>query len=269
MLHELQRAFAGGLFAPRAAPVLDRILGDGLDPARRLFVHYNTVSRSLTQVLGRAYPALQTLIGADAFDAAARRYMRRRPPADAALIFYGEGFGAFAAEASPNLDPQLVEGIAAIEWAQKQAFHAADAPVLTAEALRAVPAERLPGLVCTPHPALRLCESPAAAAQVWRAALDGDMAGARAAAASADAGPSRVAVTRPGTMPRVTPLTAGLFTLVAALAAGRPIQTALESAAEADAGFDLASGLAAIAGLAAFTAVAQQEGDPIDGESRN
>ncbi|MEZ5670192.1 MAG: DNA-binding domain-containing protein [Alphaproteobacteria bacterium] len=265
MLRELQRDFAAGLFAPGGSPVLERIVADGIAPDRRLFVHFNTVARSLTQVLANAYPALHGLLGPDAFRSAALDHVRARPPAGAALLAYGDGFGAAAAAAAPDLDPQLVEAVAAIEWAQKQAFHAADAPVLTAAALQAVPAAQLPGLVLRPHPALRLCAAPTAGFAVWSRAIQ-DGPAARRLASTAE-GPSHTLIARPESSATVTPVSPGQYALVAALAAGRCLGEAVEEAVAADDGLDLGRALRELPGLAAFSHIHAHPGEQEDGDN--
>ena len=229
MLRELQLDFARALFAPHGATILNSIIADGLDPKRRLFVHYNTIAASLTRVLENAYPALLALLGAEVFARAAAQHIRRHPPERAALLDYGSGFGIAAAALADGHDPDLVGGVAAIEWAQKRAFHAADAPVVTRAELSQIAPERLPTLRFERHPALSLIEAPAASLSAWRAALDLPQQEER----------QHIAVTRPDTRVQVHGLTPGTHALVTALAEEATLEDAAETAVAVDPDIDL------------------------------
>lgn len=244
MLRELQRDFAHALFAPHGATVLDSIAADGLDPSRRLFVHYNSIAASLTRVLENTYPALRAMLGTDTFAGAAAQHIRRHPPGSASLLDYGSGFAASAVAMADGQDATMVGEIAAIEWAQKRAFHAADAPVVTRADLSRVPSERMPGLRFDRHPALLLIEVTAAAYGAWCAALE---LADRAAA-------GHIAVTRPDTRVHVHGLRPGTHALVAALADGMTLQDAAESAASADPDIDLAGAIGEAVDIGAFKA---------------
>lgn len=258
MLHDLQRAFAHALFAPAGTEALAQIAPDGLDPARRLFVHFNTIATSLSAALAASFPALQALLGADAFRRAALAHIRRQPPRQAALLHYGEDFPDSAA-AVTSLDPDLIRSVGAIEWAQKCAFHAADAAVMDEAAFGAIPADRLPNLRLAPHPALRLLAFATPALAVMQAALHDPVAAL--ALAREPGGPSFAAVTRPDVTPQVHPLTAGVHALLESAAAGDTLHAAMEAALAREPSLDPGLALATMAGIAAFSEIRDQNHD--------
>jgi len=232
-------AFAAALGRPgtNVAGLTD---GRGRAAADRFRVYRNNVVVSLAEALEAAFPATRRLLGEAFFRAAAVAYVEEEKPASPLLFRYGATFADHLARL-PGVAPYpFVPEAARIEFARLQAYHAADAGPLPADALARLPLEALPAAVLAPHPATRLVAAPAGGLSAWRRNQDPPLAPVEAAAAL---------VTRPRLEVMVTPLTAPAATFAAALLDGRPLG---EAAAVED--LDLAPVLGALLTAGAFRA---------------
>lgn len=159
--------FAPGLLQPeRTTPALART-ANGASLVKRYNVHRNNVTVSLIEALAATFPAVQRITGTDFFRAMARFHIRATPPTSPMLFDYGRDFPAFI-EAYPYAQemPWLAD-VARIERAWLDAYHAADAAALTAQALAALPESALPDLVLQAHPATRMVRSPYPAVSIF------------------------------------------------------------------------------------------------------
>lgn len=152
-------SFAPGLTDP-AQPTPPDVVGPrGKGAIKRYNVYRNNVTVSLIDALAATYPAVQRITGVEFFRAMARLHVRASPPTSPLLFEYGGDFPAFIERFEPAQDMPWLADTARIERAWLDAYHAADAPQLSADALAAVPAERLGDLVFTAHPATRIVRS--------------------------------------------------------------------------------------------------------------
>src|SRR5689334_1533796 len=162
-------AFAPPLLDP-AREVPTAVAGRNGKPAgRRYDVYRNNVTVSLIDALAATYPAVQRITGTDFFRAMARFHVRATPPTSPLLFEYGRDFPAFieAYEFAQGM-PWLTD-VARIERAWLDAYHAADAAPLSADALASVAPESLAGAVFAAHPAARVLRSPYAAVTIFAA----------------------------------------------------------------------------------------------------
>src|SRR5262249_20418531 len=105
------------------------------------------------------YPAVQRITGVDFFRAMARFHVRATPPASPLLFEYGRDFPAFIEGYEHAQDMPWLADTARIEPAWLHTYHGAGASALSADALAAVPPERLGDLVLAAHPAARIVRS--------------------------------------------------------------------------------------------------------------
>lgn len=130
-----------------------------------LTVHRNTARLAARDALGANHPVTRRVIGAPMFEQIAQIYLDWRPLSDPRLHLYGEGLDRLIAEV-PALDglpflPHLVR----LERLWLDSLFAADAPVLSADALPPLDAEtRL-----SPHPATRIEAFPYPVVSLWAA----------------------------------------------------------------------------------------------------
>ena len=250
MVHDYAQAFMRGLTSPKHPAPSDVMAGAGKGVRRRYDVYRNNVTVSLIDALAAIYPVVQRITGIDFFRAMARFHVRATPPTSPLLFDYGRDFPSFIASYEYAHAMPWLPDTARIERAWLDAYHAADAPVLTAQALAAVPAASLAGLRLHAHPAARVVRSRYAAVAIFA------MNKARGPVSSLCASEAQDAlVTRPGLEVEVARLPAGGAACLLALLKGLPLGLAASAAFEEAADFDLPANLAAMISAGVFTAV--------------
>lgn len=216
-----------------------------LDPARpgpgdpRFAVHRNNVIAGLAGALAETYPAVERLVGAAFFRAAAAAFVRAHPPRGPVLLRWGGAFGDWLAAFPPAAGLPWLADVARLEWARADSFHAADAAPLPAAALAALPADGLHGARLRLHPALRIVPSRHPVVSLWA-----DVTGPRAGAVAMDRAETAL-VSRPSDTVEVCALAPGAAAFLTALHDGRPLGEAA-AAGMAHPDFDLAAQLAAL-----------------------
>lgn len=210
--------------------------GAGLPAGRRFNVYRNNVAASLTEALELGFPAVRSLIGQDNFKTISAVFLRRTPPSDPRMMLYGKEFPAFldAFEAVAHI-PYLAD-VARLEQAQREAYHAADAPAFSPGTLAQLAPEDLATARFGIAPAVRLVRSRWPAHDIWRFASDHT-------AQKPAAKPQDVLVTRPGFDPDLQVLPGGGAAFMTALMAGHPLARACDAGASNTA-FDLSEMLA-------------------------
>jgi hypothetical protein len=244
-------AFAAGLIdASRDTPSV--IAGPkGKAAARRYNVYRNNVTVSLIDALAAIYPAVQRITGVDFFRAMARFHIPATPPTSPLLFEYGRDFPAFIEQYEYARAMPWLADTARLERAWLDAYHAADAQPLAADALAAVPPERLANVVFKAHPATRIVRSPFSVATIFAANRGTDPLSRIDASAPEDA-----LITRPDLDVVVQRLPPGGAVLLECLISGRPLGEAAPSALDASPSLDLARNIAGMIEAGAFTAVA-------------
>jgi len=156
---DFARQFSAALLVPDA-PAPDLVTGPrGKRAEKRYNVYRNNVTVSLIAALSSIFPAVERITGEDFFRAMARFHVRETPPVSPLLFEYGRGFPDFIDRYEYAQDMPWLPDVARIERAWLDAYHAADAPALSAEMLGSVPPEQLSTLIFRPHPATRLISS--------------------------------------------------------------------------------------------------------------
>ncbi len=228
-LLELQRAMRSALLAVTDAPP-STVLGGALTAAARGRIYRNNVLGNLTGALRLTFPAVERLVGADFFAAAAARFIPATPPVSADLYEYGAAFPAFLAAFEPAQGIAYLPDVARLEWAVNQALHAPFASVLTAEALLGVSGQQQADLRFVAHPSLSLLALGHPAKAIWEAVLTED-AQARADRLSAidiAAGGDVLAVLRGADGLALLRLSPTAFDFARALSDGRCLADALD-----------------------------------------
>ena len=220
--------FIPALLDPEAAVPEDLIDADGRAAGKRFDVYRNNVVVSLSEALAAGFPVIEKLVGAQFFSAMAGVFVRAQPPRSPVLTMYGDSFPAFLETFPPVAHLPYLADTARLEYALREAYHAADAAPVPPERLQD---PRLLEARLTLAPATRLVVSPYPVHAIWRANTE-------AGAPPASGGAQAVLVTRPDWDPKpvVVPPAAARF--VAQLLAGHRFQQALETAGDT---LDLAS----------------------------
>ena len=109
----------------------------------RMAVYRNNVWSSWVQALVDTFPVLHHAMGDAAFRDMAHWFVHEQPPRDVVLAHYGQGFADFVQRQTSGSRANAAQSavwwsdMARLEYAQVQSFHAADAPVLSAQTLQA------------------------------------------------------------------------------------------------------------------------------------
>ncbi|SAL33799.1 hypothetical protein AWB69_03069 [Caballeronia udeis] len=253
-LCEYTEAFAPGLTNPAMVAPEDVVATSGKGVIKRYDVYRNNVTVSLIDALAAIYPAVQRITGVEFFRAMARFHVRATPPASPLLFEYGRDFPAFIESYEYARDMPWLADTARIERAWLDAYHAADLPVLAAEALGSIEPTSLAGVCFEPHPAARIVRSPYPAVAIFAMnRTDGPVSPLRSSE------PEDGLVTRPEQDVVVSRLPAGGATFLIDLIEGASLGEAIAAAFQEAPSFDLQANLAGMISAGVFTAV--QHGD--------
>jgi putative DNA-binding protein len=227
-LRELQRSFAAFLVDGRPDRLRAHVVEDGFDAAERCGIYRNGSRSTLIAALRLAYPAVDRLVGAEFFDAAAGEFALAHQPASAYLDEYGAGFADFLAGFAPAAALFYLPDVARFECALGAAACAPDAPFLGAGALVAIDPADHASLRFEPHPSLRLLLLAFPADRIADAVLAGD-ATAMAQIDFSD-GPIAVVVHRSPAGVEARRLSAQAYGFVSRLCAGETLGELVEAA---------------------------------------
>ncbi|MFN4281281.1 MAG: putative DNA-binding domain-containing protein [Alphaproteobacteria bacterium] len=209
-----------------------------------LQVHASTTRETLTGALRDAFPSVARALSKRRFAALAEAYIRRAPPRQASLWFWGDDF---ADHLDTNGASRETVSLARLDHAWHGAFAAEDIPLLAAETLRALSADALARLKPRLHPAARLPRVTSDAFAAWRALASLPTAGG-------DAQGSAILLTRPEAQVQALALSDGECLFLRALDDGSELLAAFERAAADDPRFDLQTTLARLLAAGAFRA---------------
>jgi hypothetical protein len=241
---------APGLLDPATPPPGIVLNAQGASVFKRYNVYRNNVTVSLISALAAVYPAVQRIVGEDFFRAMARTHVRETPPRSPLLFEYGREFPSFIAAYPYAAEMPWLADVARIERAWLDAYHAADAAPLTAEALAALPAAALPDLRLQAHPATHWVHSPFPAVSIFAMNRQPGPVGPITCRDAQTA-----LVTRPGREVVVTHLPDEAALFVQALLEGQPLGEAAQAALSADPSFDLTAHLAALMEAGVFASL--------------
>ncbi|WP_019938933.1 DNA-binding domain-containing protein [Bordetella sp. FB-8] len=243
-------AFAAGLTNPRLAAPEDVAVARGQGVVARYNVYRNNVTVSLIDALAAIYPAVQRITGVDFFRAMARFHVRSTPPVSPLLFEYGRDFPSFIQAYQYARGMPWLADTARIERAWLDAYHAADASPLPAEAFADIDPGSFAQVRFVAHPASRIVRSRYPAVAIFAMnRTDGPVTPLHSSEAQ-DA-----LVTRPDDEVIVSLLPPGGAAFLGALLEGEPLATAAEAAFMESGAFDLPANLAAMISTGVFTAI--------------
>jgi hypothetical protein len=199
----------------------------GLDPRHDevLAIYRNTVLSTLVNALRLSFPAVQRLVGADFFEAAAREFIRGNAPVSACLNDYGDQFAGFLARFPPAATLSYLADVAQLEWAVNRALHAPDVGKLDLSRLASLGEAALPHVSFTAHPSLSLLRLGSPADAIWRAVLDQDSEAM--ARVDLKTGPVLLFVERDAGGVQVRRVTDWAWEFTLSLSGGQPLHAAL------------------------------------------
>lgn len=133
----------------------------------RLDIYRNNVLHSLRCALGDLYPVVKRLIGCDCFNLIAVDFIRKQPPNNPALLFYGEEFIDYLSEHASVAHLEYLSDVARLEFSHHVAFHCEDIAPLEIAKLAAVDPNKLGELTFESHPSVSLFRSKWAIDAIW------------------------------------------------------------------------------------------------------
>ncbi len=134
-----------------------------------LSVYRHAYAARLVEALTDNFTVLARALGDEAFDALARAYLGAHPSEQASIRWFGHRLADFMVEADDDLvpHPSLID-FARMDWALRDAFDAADAPVIDASVLAALGPDDWAGLVLHLHPSAHRVRLAYAIEPAWR-----------------------------------------------------------------------------------------------------
>jgi hypothetical protein len=247
-----QLAFAAALLDPALPCPAGLRAWNGSDPAARLAVYRNNVVCSLIDALADTFPVVQQLVGPDFFCAMAGVFVRQAPPKSRVLAHYGQAFPAFLARFEPAQTLPYLADVARLEMARVVAYHAADVPGPTDEAvsLALASGDRTGELQLSLHPSLTTLVSNHAVVSLWAAhQTEAEMEGVVIDE------PEGAIVLRAGLDVLVLLAPPGSVAFIQALQQGQNLGEAAVHAATAASAFDLAATLSLLLAHGALAAL--------------
>ncbi|MGO6731178.1 DUF2063 domain-containing protein [Rhizobium ruizarguesonis] len=242
--------FSPALIDPDAETPLCVVGPNGKGAVKRYNVYRNNVTVSLIDALVGIFPAVQRLTGTDFFRAMARFHLRATPPTSPLLFEYGRDFPDFIEQYEYAQSVPWLADVARIERAWLDAYHAADVEPLAADALSAVPPDRLGDLVFIAHPATRIIRSAYPALTIFAAnRSDGPVEPIETAE------PEDALITRPEMEVVVRHLPPGGAEFLLFLISGEPLGIAAATAVDASPSFDIGASVAGMIEAGVFSAI--------------
>jgi hypothetical protein len=236
----MSESFATALLNPDLPPPTGLCAWNGSDPSIRFAVYRNNVIVSLVDALADSFPVVQMLVGETFFRAMAREFAYQYPPRSPVLTHYGADFPEFIGNFQPASSLPYLADVARLEYAYIQAYHAAEAPVLSASQFS--PAltqpENLPRLRMRLLPSAVVLCSPYAMVSLWAAHQMAEVA-----SLPDPNQPEAVLIVRPELEVKVSLIDAGTHTFIHALQNDTPLGEAAGLAMETQADFDLTQAL--------------------------
>jgi hypothetical protein len=238
-LRDAQTWFAEAIMIPESeadaerAALAERWLTPGprLDAAERLAIYRQAYHARLVECLADDYPALQTAMGDEAFEALCREYVLRYPSTGPNLNSFGRHMAAFCSgrDAARTADgdvvaPEFAENLAALEWSVVEVIHAPSSAPLSLESLGRVPPDAWARARLEATPALRVVRAAYPVNAYYQATRDGEAPALPAPAASA------TAVYRSGPTVWRMNLTPPMLDLLVRLTSGESLSDALDGA---------------------------------------
>ena len=179
ILWRLITARDGPAAALAALPDAERRLPGGLDglvrgDARlgalaRVDVYANMYFFRLLECLAEDFPAVEAVVGHEAFHALAADYLEAHPSRHPSLRRLGGALGDFLDRHPLRERFFWIADLARFEWALLEAFDAEDAAPVAAEELAALAPADWPALRLRFSPSLRVIEASTAVDEIWKA----------------------------------------------------------------------------------------------------
>jgi hypothetical protein len=231
-LRGLQQRMQDHVLSGDASALADVREDARLPAVHRLGVYHHAYRARLLETMRDTFGHTYRYLGDEWFDHLALRFIEATPSASLSLRWYGEAWPVWLAAAlgsnSAMGSHQEVAELASLDWALRQAFDAADAPVLTLRDLAAMAPEDWATVVLRPQPSMAMLSLGHNTLSLWHA-LDQDEAVPPAASLAV---PMAVLVWRRDEQPHFRSVSAPEALALRALLGGQPFGALCEALAQ-------------------------------------
>ncbi|TAN08217.1 MAG: DUF2063 domain-containing protein [Rhodanobacteraceae bacterium] len=241
-LPELQRRFLAALYDDAEPGPVAAIAGNGLEPDARLRIYRHSCNEIQTGALRAAYPAVLALVGAAFFDQTARGYRRAHPSGSGNLQGLGADFADHLESLSALAGFPYLPDVARLEWRRQLSALAAEAELVTPDAITQQLASGEGSIEIKLHPSVHTLDSQHPVLTIWRYATDPTPEGLQL---TGD-GEQVVLWREDGEIAMDTP-DAASFACIDALLHGKTLGHAHAAAKAQDSNFDLSACLVSLA----------------------
>jgi len=177
-LEEIQAAFQAGVLADGEqdhAVILDSIKDSRRTDRATLFnVYADGYRLRLAEFISNDFPILRAHLGDEAFGHLVEDYISSAPSRQRNARWYGQRLPDFMRETAQWRENRSAIDLARFERALSDAFDAADAPVLTIDAIRNTRVVDWPRLAFKFHPSVTLLDLAAGTARIHAALVEED-----------------------------------------------------------------------------------------------
>lgn len=247
-LAKLQADFADYLLAPPqrsvTASLSDSVVPGGAPAEQRLAVYKNNVHAQLIDALAATFPAVERLVGGEFFRHAAREYVGIHPPRRPTLLGYGDRFPEFLGRFPPATTVPYLPDVARLELLYLEAYHAAEAEVLSAEQFTKWLAAGDKDAEIALHPSARLMQSGFPVSRIWELNRQTETLQGKTTIPGET---EHLLIIRPHATVEVRRLSPGTYSALSALVRGRPLEAALAAGERPEPGIDLTRHLVSLA----------------------
>jgi hypothetical protein len=173
-LKGLQAAFQRHLFSGDGSIVGHIVSMENADNEQRMNIYSNAYHGRLVEALAGDYPAVQALLGEEAFTALCHGYIQAHPSTHYSLRWFGRHLPTFLAATPYSREQPWLAELASLEWTFINAFDAADAAVVDESTVTTIAPEAWPGITVEFHPSVHLVDYHWNILDLWRTVRDGE-----------------------------------------------------------------------------------------------
>jgi Putative DNA-binding domain len=153
-----------------------RIIRSGrhLEPIEQINIYVSAYFYRLLECLKEEFPATLAVIGTNDFASLVREYLVWRPPTEPSIFYAGRYLAEFLRNHNLAKCRPFIAELARLERATLETFHASEAPILTDEEMRAIPAQQWPTIELRSHPGVEILRGQWRVSEVLSAVERGD-----------------------------------------------------------------------------------------------
>ncbi len=171
-LKGLQAAFKRHLFTGDGGIVEHIVSMENANNEQRMNTYTNAYYGRLVETLAGDYPAVQAMLGEEAFTTLCHDYIQAHPSTHYSLRWFGQHLPTFLTKAAGSRELPFLTELANLEWTFINAFDAADAEVLDENAVTMIVPEAWPEIKIGFHASVHLIDYHWNILDLWRAVSD-------------------------------------------------------------------------------------------------